>query len=162
MMTNTPTANTVTDTLSSLQSAHLPWVPWAMPAAYFKLLHADPVTEKFSLLIKVEANAPAPLHRHVGAVEGLVLEGRFHYDNDPTLEFTPGAYLYEPPGAIHRPISAEGAVMFLVFHGAIEGLDDAHNITGKINWQWHVKAWERALQATPLSVPSSVSATGTA
>lgn len=147
MTTNTATPTLAFPaTLSSVSTNSLPWVPWAMPGAYFKLLHADPSSERFSLLIKVEANAPAPLHRHIGAVEGLVLEGRFHYDNAPELEFTPGTYLFEPAGAIHRPISAEGAVMFLVFHGAIEGLDDAHQVTGKINWQWHVKTWERALQ----------------
>jgi hypothetical protein len=34
--------------------------------------------------------------------------------------------------------------MFAVFHGPVEGLDDDGNLTGRINWKWHVEKWKAA------------------
>lgn len=120
-------------------------MPWAMPGAAFKLLSVEPSAQRFSLLIKVAANSPAPRHRHVGAVEGMVLEGGFFYDDAPETIYQAGTYLLERAGAVHRPLSSTGAVMFLVFHGAIEGLNEAGEVIGKIDWRWHEKAWKTAL-----------------
>ena len=146
MMTNTVTPTLAFPaTLSSMSTASLPWVPWAMPGAAFKLLSVEPSAQRFSLLIKVAANAPAPRHRHVGAVEGMVLEGGFFYDDAPETIYQAGTYLLERAGAVHRPVSRTGAVMFLVFHGAIEGLNEADEVIGKIDWRWHEKAWKSAL-----------------
>jgi len=133
-------------TLVSRDPAHLPWVPWAMRDVHFKLLHADPVSGRFSLMIKIEPGAKTPTHRHIGAVEGMVLEGGFHYHDQPEISFTAGCYLLEQDGAIHQPISPEGAIMFAVFHGPVEGLDDHGNVTGRIDWKWHLDAWEAGLR----------------
>jgi anti-sigma factor ChrR (cupin superfamily) len=135
------------DTLVSCQSDALPWIPWAMQGTHFKLLHADAASGRFSLLIKFEAGVTAPMHRHVGAVEGYMLEGGFHYHDQPELQFSAGAYLFEADGALHRPVSPNGAVMFAVFHGPVEGLDDAGNLTGRIDCKWHVKTWAAAMAA---------------
>jgi 2,4'-dihydroxyacetophenone dioxygenase len=124
---------------------NLPWIPWAMPGAQFKLLSADLDSGRFSLLIRLERNCTAPRHRHVGAVEGLVLEGGFHYEDNPQLRFTAGMYLLEHDGAVHRPVSPEGAIMFAVFHGPVEGLDDVGNVTGRIGCEWHLKTWAAAI-----------------
>jgi len=129
------------DTLFSCDPAQLEWLPWAIPGASFKLLHADADSGRFSLLIKIEADVDAPMHRHVGAVEGMVLEGSFHYHDQPELHYTPGTYLLEKDGAVHKPISPQGAVMFAVFHGPVEGLDDAGNVIGRIDWKWHADTW---------------------
>jgi 2,4'-dihydroxyacetophenone dioxygenase len=118
-----------------------PWVPWAMQGAYFKLLSADPSSGRFTLLIRLDKGMAAPAHRHVRAVEGLVLEGGFHYRDDPDRRFTAGCYLLENDGAVHQPVSPEGAVMFAVFHGPVEGLDDEGRVTGRIDWRWHLKTW---------------------
>ena len=146
-MTTSPSLTTLgaSPTLSSCHPQDLPWVPWAMPGAAFKLLSVEPSAQRFSLLIKVAANAPAPRHRHVGAVEGMVLEGGFFYDDAPETIYQAGTYLLERAGAVHRPVSRTGAVMFLVFHGAIEGLNEADEVIGKIDWRWHEKAWKSAL-----------------
>jgi 2,4'-dihydroxyacetophenone dioxygenase len=133
------------DTLVFCNADDLPWAPWAMAGAHFKLLHADPGSARFSLLIKLAAGVAAPLHRHVGAVEGYVLSGSFHYHDQPLMIYGAGSYLLEREGAVHQPISPEGAVMFAVFHGPVEGLDAAGNVTGRVDWRWHVKAWKRHL-----------------
>ena len=85
-------------TLFSTHCADLPWVRWAMPGAQFKLLSADPDSGRFSLMIKVEKNSLAPLHRHVGAVEGYILEGGFHYRHDPVEVIGWGDHGSTPPG----------------------------------------------------------------
>lgn len=131
-------------TLTTCHPANMEWLSWAMPGAYFKLLHANAVTGSFTLLIKFEAGAAAPIHRHVGAVEGYMLEGGFHYKDEPERPFETGCYLWESDGAIHQPVSPNGAVMFAVFHGPVEGLDDDGNLTGRINWKWHVEKWKAA------------------
>jgi 2,4'-dihydroxyacetophenone dioxygenase len=115
-----------------------------MRGAHFKLLHADPGTGRFSLMIKLDKGARAPMHRHVGAVEGMILEGGFYYRDQPDIRFTAGSYLLEKDGAVHQPVSPEGAIMFAVFHGAVEGLDRNGNVAGSIDWKWHVETWKAA------------------
>src|SRR3569623_144299 len=89
-------------TLVSCDAAQLAWVPWAMRGTHFKLLHADPDSGRFTLLIKMAANVTAPVHRHVGAVEGYLLDGGFHYHDAPHIRFTAGCYLLEHGGAVHQ------------------------------------------------------------
>jgi anti-sigma factor ChrR (cupin superfamily) len=112
-----------------------------MPGAAFKLLAVDAASGRFTLLIRLEPECAAPRHRHVGAVEGLVLSGGFHYSDDPTVTFCGGSYLLEREGATHQPISPQGALMFAVFHGPVEGLDAAGRVTGRIDWKWHLRVW---------------------
>lgn len=126
---------------------HLPWIPWAMPDSYFKLLSADPGSGRFSLMIRLEKGCVSPRHRHVGAVEGLVLEGGFHYIESPEERFTAGTYLLEPAGCVHQPVSPEGAVMFAVFHGPVEGIDAEGRLTGRVDCQWHIATWDAARRA---------------
>jgi anti-sigma factor ChrR (cupin superfamily) len=136
------------DSLFTCNPMELKWIPWAMRGASFKLLSADPATGRFSLLIKVEKGITAPVHRHVGAVEGYVLEGGFHYKDAPEIQFSAGCYLLEKDGAVHQPVSQDGAVMFAVFHGAIEGLDGDGKVIGCIDWKWHVDAWDTSIHAS--------------
>jgi hypothetical protein len=46
---------------------------------------------------------------------------------------------------VHQPVSPEGAVMFAVFHGPVEGLDQEDNVIGRIDWKWHLDTWNAAL-----------------
>ncbi len=133
------------DTLFSCNTDDLPWVPWALPGAEFKLLHADPESGRFSLMIRLAPGVVAPVHRHVGAVEGYMLSGGFYYHDEPERHFNAGSYLLERDGAVHQPVSEHGALMFAVFHGAVEGLDAAGNLTGRVDWRWHVRTWKRSL-----------------
>ncbi len=132
------------DTLFTCLPENMAWVEWAMPGAQFKLLHANAVTGHYTLLIRFEAGAAAPIHRHVGAVEGYMLEGGFHYRDEPERRFDAGSYLWESEGAVHQPISPNGGVMFAIFHGPVEGVDENGDVTGRIDWQWHVNKWNAA------------------
>jgi 2,4'-dihydroxyacetophenone dioxygenase len=125
----------------------LPWIPWAMTGAQFKLMSADPESGRFSLMIRLEKGCVAPRHRHIGAVEGLVLEGGFHYEDKPEQRYTAGMYLLEQAGAVHTPVSPEGALMFAVFHGPVEGLDNDGRVTGRVGCKWHIETWNTALSA---------------
>lgn len=116
-----------------------------MPGAHFKLLSADPESGRFTLMIRLGKNCAAPRHRHVGAVEGLVLEGGFHYEDNPGHRYTAGMYLLEPAGCVHQPVSPEGAIMFAVFHGPVEGLDSEGNVIGRVGCEWHIATWNAAL-----------------
>lgn len=119
----------------------LPWAPWAAKGSHFKLLSTEAAAGRFSLLIRLDPGAVLPPHRHIGAVEGLVLQGGFHYREDPSAHFGAGAYLLERAGAVHQPVSVEGAHMFAVFHGPVEGLDEAGEVSGRIGWKWHADVW---------------------
>lgn len=130
--------------LESCDHKKLNWVDWAMPDAQFKLLHADQASGSFTLLVRFLPNAQAPIHRHIGAVEGLVLDGSFFYTDQPELIFKSGTYIWESDAAVHKPVTDEGAVMFLIFHGAVEGLNDVGEVTGRVNWKWHVEKWNAA------------------
>src|SRR5687768_5480157 len=88
------------ETLLSCDPQQLRWAPWAMRGAWFKLLNADPDSGRFTLMIKLDQNCVAPPHRHVGAVEGFILEGGFHYADEPLIRFTAGTYLLERDGAV--------------------------------------------------------------
>jgi 2,4'-dihydroxyacetophenone dioxygenase len=129
-------------------ASHLPWARWAMKGSHFKLLSADLSTDRFTLLIRVEPNVEAPLHRHVGTVEAFILEGGFYYREAPEALYTKGSYLFEPAGSVHQPVSTEGALMLGFFHGPIEGLDANGDITGRVDCTWHVQVWEATLAAT--------------
>lgn len=144
-----PTAapqSTHRETLYSVNTDTLPWLPWAMDGAYFKLLHADPTTGRFSLMIKMNPGVIAPVHRHVGAVEGVILEGGFHYLDAPEISFRAGTYLLENDGAVHQPASPDGALMFAVFHGPVEGLRWNGEVAASLDWKWHVETWNASIQ----------------
>jgi 2,4'-dihydroxyacetophenone dioxygenase len=131
--------------LRACDPQQLPWIPWAMEGAQFKLLSADPDSGRFSLLIRLEKECAAPMHRHIGAVEGLILDGGFHYADEPHKKFSKGTYLLERDGAIHQPVSPDGAVMFAVFHGPVEGLAPDGSITGRVDCKWHMETWAKAV-----------------
>lgn len=126
-----------------------------MEGAWFKLLSADPDNGRFSLMIRLAKGCKAPAHRHIGAVEGWILEGGFHYVDDPERRFTAGTYLLEKAGAVHEPVSPEGAVMFAVFHGPIEGLATDGSVTGRIGCRWHMETWKAAIAAAKTMEASS-------
>jgi 2,4'-dihydroxyacetophenone dioxygenase len=131
-------------TLVTCDAKEMQWLPWAMRGAHFKLLNADPGSGRFALMIKFDPGTVAPVHRHVGAVEGYILEGSFHYRDEPHIRFSAGCYLLENAGAVHQPESPEGALMFAVFHGPVEGLKKDGNVAATLDWKWHVDTWNAA------------------
>lgn len=115
----------------------LPWTPWAMPGTHFKLLNIDEVSGRFTFLLKVDPGVVAPIHKHIGAAEGYILEGGFNYDEDAGAA---GAYVFEHAGALHAPETLSGMTMLAIAHGPILGYDDAGAIAGVVDWEWMLGA----------------------
>jgi len=108
----------------------LDWLPWVMEGTWFKLLNVDTKTGGFSMLLKVDPDNDAPVHGHVGAVEGLILEGEFGYDDDRGHAMH---YVWEPAGALHQPDSPSGFTMFAVMHGPLLGYNDDGSIAAVVD-----------------------------
>ena len=130
------------DTLTIVHTKEFGWVPWAMPGTWFKLLHAEERSGRFTILIKVDPGNKAPTHRHIKAVEVYILEGGFFYTDDPNIRFDVDSYLYEHDAAIHKPESPLGCIMFAVFHGPLEGVaEDGKTSLGQLDAKWHIDKW---------------------
>jgi quercetin dioxygenase-like cupin family protein len=131
----------------ALYAAHAPdlaWVPWTAEGIYFKLLNADPESGCFTVLLKVEPGTRASVQRHIDPAEAFVLEGSFHYADDPEVRYCAGSYVRENAGAVHEPVSPEGTILFAVFHGPIERFGRDGRMLGTFDWRWHVHAWNAA------------------
>jgi anti-sigma factor ChrR (cupin superfamily) len=108
----------------------LSWLPWVMEGTWFKLLNVDMKTGGYSMLLKVDPDNYAPVHGHLGAVEGMILEGEFGYDDDRggTMH-----YVWEPAGAVHQPDSPGGFTMFAVMHAPLMGYNDDGSIAAVVD-----------------------------
>lgn len=128
--------NSIVTATATLKSAFfdveaLPWADWVMPGTWFKLLNVNPVSGGFTMLLKVEPNNAAPVHGHLGAVEGYILEGGFSYGEDHGHT---GNYVYEGAGIRHTPDThAAGLVMFAVVHGPLCGYNADGSIAGVVD-----------------------------
>ncbi len=108
----------------------LPWTPWVMDGTYFKLMDVDPKTGGFTMFLKVDPGVVAPTHGHVGAIQGVILEGGFAYEDDAGKQ---GDYICEHGGAIHRPVSPQGCLMFAIGHGPLVGYNPDGTIAAVID-----------------------------
>ena len=109
----------------------IPWSDWVMPGTWFKLFGVNATTGGFTMMLKVEPNNVAPLHGHFGAVEGIILEGGYSYDNDHGRA---GDFVYEGAGIRHIPDTGDdGLIMFAVIHGPLGGFNDDGTVAGVID-----------------------------
>jgi len=109
----------------------LPWSPWVMEETWFKLLAVNPVTGGFTMMLKVGPDNVAPIHGHVGSVEGMITSGGFAYEDDWGHA---GDFVHEPAGINHKPHTGpEGMEMFAVVHGPLVGYGDDGGIAGVVD-----------------------------
>lgn len=121
---------TAHDKPAFIKSADIPWTPWIMEGTHYKLMAVDEKTGGFTLFLKVEPGTVAPAHGHIGAVEGVILEGGFAYDDDAGAK---GDFICEHGGAIHAPVSPEGCIMFAAAHGPLVGYNDDGSIAAVVD-----------------------------
>jgi len=116
----------------------IPWTPWAIPGTYFKLLRVDDDAASMVLMLKVDPHSPAPMHHHLGSAEVIILEGCFSYDYGTIRT---GDYVFEPGGCSHDPTThEEGAVMFAIIKGGLQGVDENGEPSGPIlDINWHCR-----------------------
>jgi len=113
-----------------LDPSTLPWTDWVMEGTYFKLLNIDKKTGGMTILLKVDPDNEAPIHGHLGGVEGIILEGEFGYGDD---RGGAGAYFYEEAATRHQPTSPNGTVMYAVAYGPIVGYNPDGSVGGIVD-----------------------------
>lgn len=129
----------------------LEWTPWVMPETWFKLLAINPITGGFSMMLKVGPHNVAPIHGHIGSVEGIILEGGFAYEDDWGHA---GDYVQEPAGINHKPITgADGMVMFAIAHGPLAGYNDDGSVALILDAREMFRMAEAAGAATHVDKP---------
>jgi len=74
------------------------------PGISCKVLATDTERNRVSLVVRLEAGADYPPHRHAGIEEVYMLEGELKVD-DKTLH--PGDYLRSEPGTVDRRVWTE-------------------------------------------------------
>ncbi len=129
----------------------LPWTPWVMPNTWFKLLNIDLKTGGFTILLKVGPNTQAPLHHHIGAIEGFMLEGEFGYEQD---RGSVGWYVWEETGAIHTPTTTSGFVMYAAVHGPLAGYDQDGKLSGLVDAEMMLQLARENNAAAHIRVPT--------
>ncbi|MEM8799853.1 MAG: cupin domain-containing protein [Pseudomonadota bacterium] len=109
----------------------LPWLPWVMEGTFFKLMAINPQTGGFTMFLRVTADNVAPVHGHLGAVEGIITKGGFGYGDDRGRE---GHYILEAGGLNHIPdTDSDGMEMFAIAYAPIVGLNDEGGIDGIVD-----------------------------
>lgn len=128
----------------------LPWTEWVMERTWFKLLQVDIKTGGFTMLLKVDANNTAPVHHHIGAIEGWMVEGEFGYGDD---RGGAGAYVWEETGAIHMPTTRSGFIMLTIVHGPLAGYNPDGTLSGIIDAELMLKLARDAGAADHIAAP---------
>ena len=91
------------------RSADMRWKPVA-PGISCKILFADQERMYTTCLIRAEAGARYPRHRHAGVEELLVLEGDLHVHG---VVMRAGDYCRADPGSFHEETFTEGGCVLL-------------------------------------------------
>ncbi|MEM8752132.1 MAG: 2,4'-dihydroxyacetophenone dioxygenase family protein [Pseudomonadota bacterium] len=113
------------------------WIPFALPGTFFKPLHLDDNAGRSTFLLKVPAGCPAPMHKHLAAVEAYVIQGKFGYEGEGIV--AAGDYIFEPGGCVHEPIAGddEDLILFVVAHGGIVGVNEDGSFGGVVDNDVH-------------------------
>jgi len=119
-------------------SDSLPWVLFS-EGIEFKLLHASAETGKWTVLFRCARGSSFARHRHLGAGEYLMLEGRMEVRGGAAaggITAVAGDYGYEPNGVVHDSTCfVEPTRFFFTNHGPISFLDDSDTVTAVLDWQ---------------------------
>jgi 2,4'-dihydroxyacetophenone dioxygenase len=114
----------------------IPWTPWALPGAEFKLLDYDHNHCYVVVLLKISADAPPVLHKHLGAASAYILQGGFGYEHGEVRE---GDFMVEAGGVSHTPYShPDGAIMLGFMHGVVQGFNPDGTIAGVVDVDWYI------------------------
>lgn len=101
----------------------LDWRPFAdAPGVHYKVLRHHEQRRGVTLLLRFDAGAHYPVHRHPQGEEYYVLEGTLE---DGGREYGAHTYVYHPPGSAHRPASRTGCTLLITLPAHIERLDRA-------------------------------------
>lgn len=111
------------------RTANMDWLPLIESGIdtrgiYVKPLNVDRDSGRpISFLLKFEAGASYPYHKHPMGEEILVLEGSCRIEDEVLRH---GDYLYTPSGFSHAVFSEEGCIIFLIVPAEVE-IQDREN-----------------------------------
>ncbi|MCU0869657.1 MAG: cupin domain-containing protein [Burkholderiales bacterium] len=143
---------TFPDGSTIVRSKQLPWTPWAMPGTQFKLLHVNRAIALTVILLKVEAETVASVHKHFGDAHAYILEGGFGYEHGEVFE---GDYLVEAGGISHTPYTGpDGLVLLGFMFGGLGGFDPAGNLAGVLDCDWHYETAKANGAADHIAAPA--------
>ncbi|MDQ8934604.1 cupin domain-containing protein [Acinetobacter rudis] len=120
-----------------VRAKNIPWTPWALPGTQFKLLDFDKNHSYSCILLHISADAPATIHKHIGAANAYILQGGFSYEHGAIFE---GDFMCEAGGVTHMPyVFKEGCTLLGFNHGAVAGIGEQGEITGIIDVDWLIE-----------------------
>lgn len=98
---------------SIARTSEMEWRSTPFPGIQVKVLFADPATGATTSLLRMEAGAKYPPHRHAGLEHIYVLEGDLAF-HDHTLYA--GDYEASDSDTDHAPATSQGGCLVLVMH----------------------------------------------
>lgn len=106
------------------------WAPLA-EGIDFKLFYASAETGRWTVLLRCQPGSFFGKHKHLGAGEYFVVEGRMTYRMG---EAVGGAYGYEPLDVIHEHTAfPEYTELYFTNYGPVVFLDENDNITSVLD-----------------------------
>jgi 2,4'-dihydroxyacetophenone dioxygenase len=114
-----------------LQWNDLPFIEIA-PGVEVQVLHVDLKQGLWIVRNRFHPGAKINKHYHTGPVFAVTLRGKWFYKEYPHEVNEPGAYLFEPAGAVHTlmvPDDQAGPTeVWFAIHGANVEMDDNDNV----------------------------------
>jgi anti-sigma factor ChrR (cupin superfamily) len=87
------------------------WLPTGDAGVSFKLLYTDRERGTYTTLVRMEAGASIPAHRHLGVEQCLVIEGDLRAGG---VEMSAGDFNCSLPGSVHEELTTAGGALFLI------------------------------------------------
>ena len=93
------------------------WVPTGVPGVAMKPLYRDRSNGLSTVLIRMEAGATYPAHRHLDTEQCLVVEGDLRWED---LEYGAGDFVVASADSIHPRLTTEHGNVLLIVSGGNE------------------------------------------
>jgi anti-sigma factor ChrR (cupin superfamily) len=87
------------------------WLPTGDAGVSFKLLYTDRERGTFTTLVRMEAGASIPAHRHLGVEQCLVIEGDLRAGD---VSMSAGDFNCALPGSVHEELTTAAGALFLI------------------------------------------------
>ena len=98
-----------------------------------KILRVSEETGQWTGLIRMDAGATFAAHKHLGAADGFIVQGKLEYRVGSAAM---GSYLYEPLGAEHEATTcSEETVILFTSYGPIVFHDDQGAVTQILSYE---------------------------
>ena len=87
------------------------WLPTGDAGVAFKLLYTDRERGTYTTLVRMDAGATIPAHRHLGVEQCLVIEGDLRAGG---VEMYAGDFNCSLPGSVHEELTTDSGALFLI------------------------------------------------